>query len=275
MGREHRILSALQPTAVPVPPLVGMCEDPEVVGAPFYVMHFVDGRVMRTVDDAATIAESARDALSRDLVDGMAAIHAVDLAATGLDGLGRSADDYVARQLRRWHRQLHDGARRDLPLLDEVHDGLVTCIPPQREGTLVHGDYRLDNCLASPDGRIAAVLDWEICTLGDPLADLGYLLVYWIEPDDELNPLGHDATTAPGFWDRHRLVERYAEVSGRDVGDMAFYVAFGQWRLACILEGVYTRYVEGAKGPVPSDVQSFADGVDALAKAAAGSLSGL
>jgi aminoglycoside phosphotransferase (APT) family kinase protein len=205
----------------------------------------------------------------------MAAIHRVDLAATGLDTLGRTADDYVARQLHRWHRQVQEGGLRELPLLAEVHDGLVERIPPQRDGTLVHGDYRLDNCLATPDGRIAAVLDWEICTLGDPLADLGYLLVYWIEPGDTLNPLGHDATTAPGFWDRRRLVERYADVSGRDVGDMAFYLAFAQWRLACILEGVYTRYVEGAKGDVPSDVQSFADGVDALAVAASESLAEL
>ena len=268
MGREHRIITALDPTDVPVPPAVGLCTDPGVNGSDFYVMRFVEGRVLRTTTDARALAQEARSRLSSRLVDGLVAIHAVDLDSTGLDDLGRT-DDYVARQLRRWHRQFHEGGTRDMPMLDAVHDALAERIPPQSAGTLVHGDYRLDNCLVTEDGDLAAVLDWEICTLGDPLADLGFLLTYWVEAGDTVNPLGHTATTADGFWDRRRILERYGELSGRDVDDMDVYIAFGRWRLACILEGVYARYVGGAKGEPPPDVEFFAKSVGLLVEQAA------
>jgi aminoglycoside phosphotransferase (APT) family kinase protein len=268
MAREHRIIAALGPTEVRVPAAVGLCTDPAVNGADFYVMRFVAGHVLRTTADAAKLHPEARSRLSSRLVDGLVAIHAVDLTATGLDDLGRT-EDYVARQLRRWHRQFHEGGTREMPLLDAVHDALVERIPAQSGATLVHGDYRLDNCLVTEDGDLAAVLDWEICTLGDPLADLGFLLTYWVEAADPVNPLGHTATTADGFWDRRRVVERYGEMSGRDVGDMDVYVAFGRWRLACILEGVYARYVGGAKGEPPPDVEFFAHSVGLLVEQAA------
>jgi aminoglycoside phosphotransferase (APT) family kinase protein len=268
MGREHRIISALGPTDVPVPSVVGLCTDPSVNGSDFYVMRFVEGQVLRTTADASRLPREARSRLSGRLVDGLVAIHAVDLEATGLADLGRT-EDYVARQLRRWHRQFHEGGTREMPLLDTVHDALSERIPPQVGATLVHGDYRLDNCLVTEDGDLAAVLDWEICTLGDPLADLGFLLTYWLEPDDAVNPLGHTATATDGFWDRRRIVERYGELSGRDISDMDVYVAFGRWRLACILEGVYARYVGGAKGEPPPDVEFFAERVGLLVEQAA------
>ena len=271
MGREHRIMAALAPTDVPVPPMVGLCTDRAVLGVDFYVMDYVKGHVLRSPADALLLDRDARSHLSGVLVDTLAAIHAVDLDAVGLADLGKQ-ESYVERQLRRWHRQFHEGGTRDLPLIDAVHAELTRRVPPQGPAAIVHGDYRLDNCLVSTSGEVAAVLDWEICTLGDPLADVGMLLVYWIEAGDVLDPLGQAATSAPGFWPRQRLLERYAAASGRDLGDIAFYHAFGQWKLACILEGVYARYVGGAKGDPPPDVQHFADSVVELSHAAAASL---
>jgi aminoglycoside phosphotransferase (APT) family kinase protein len=253
MGREHRILAALQDTAVPVPPTAGFCDDLDVNGAPFYVMEFVDGHVLR--DRAAAeraLDETARASASRSLVDTMAAIHAVDLDAAGLADLGRH-EGYIARQLKRWYGQWDQGKTRELAAVDRVHDALAAMIPEQGPATIVHGDYRLDNSMVDGEGNVVAVLDWEICTLGDPLADVGLLQVYWTGPDDAASAWTGNATTAPGFWNRPQLVERYAEVSGRDLTDLPFYVAFAYWKLACILEGVYSRYLGGALGARSAD----------------------
>jgi aminoglycoside phosphotransferase (APT) family kinase protein len=182
----------------------------------------------------------------------MAAIHAVDIDAVGLSDLARH-DGYIERQLKRWYSQWNQGKTRELAGVDRVHDGLLERIPAQGPATIVHGDYRLDNCMVDDDGNIVAVLDWEICTLGDPLADIGLLQVYWNGPNDETSAWSGSATTAPGFWDRHQLSARYAEVSGRDLDDLDFYVAFAYWKLACILEGVYSRYVGGALGERSAD----------------------
>ncbi len=248
MGREHRILHGLQGTAVPVPPTAGFCDDLDVNGAPFYVMGFVDGHVLRDRQAAeATLDVDGRGNASRSIVDTMAAIHAVDLDATGLTDLGRH-DGYIARQLKRWYGQWDQGKTRDLPAVDRVHEALSSMIPEQGQATIVHGDYRLDNSMVDGRGNVVAVLDWEICTLGDPLADLGLLQVYWTGPGDAASAWTGSATTAPGFWDRAQLVDRYAEVSGRDVSQLPFYVAFAFWKLACILEGVYSRYLGGALG---------------------------
>jgi aminoglycoside phosphotransferase (APT) family kinase protein len=268
MAREHRIMAALAHSPVPVPPMVGLCCDRSVLGVDFYVMRFVPGHVLRSRGDVDVLEPDARHRLSRNLVDTLAAIHAVDLDRVDLADLGRH-EAYISRQLNRWHRQFHEGGTRDLPLLDAVHAELSARVPEQGPATIVHGDYRLDNCLVNEDGDVAAVLDWEICTLGDPLADVGMLLVYWVEEGDELDPLGQPATTAPGFFGREQLVDRYAEVSGRDLSHIAFYRVFGLWKLACVLEGVYARYVAGAKGDPPAGVQHFADSVVALSQAAA------
>ena len=200
MGREHRIISALQGTPVPVPPVAGLCEDESVNGAPFYVMGFVDGAILRSQREATdAFDEGERAAIGTRVVDTLVAIHDVDPDAVGLGELGRR-EDYAARQLHRWQRQWEGSKTREVPLVDEVHDRLVARIPEQGPATIVHGDYRLDNMiLDTRSGEVAAVVDWELCTLGDPLADVGMLTVYWSEPGDDLIPLIDPPTTAPGF----------------------------------------------------------------------------
>lgn len=248
MGREYRIIHALASSAVPVAPALGYSDDPAVNGEPFYVMRFVDGHVIRDRATAESVlTPDARCRAGESLVDTMAAIHAVDLQAVGLETLGKH-EGYIARQLKRWYGQWNQQKTRELPQIDRVHDTLAAHIPEQGPATLVHGDYRLDNCMVDDDGNVIAVLDWEICTLGDPLADLGLLQVYWTGPNDPASAWTGSATTAPGFADRADLAARYAQASGRDLTHLPFYVAFAYWKLACILEGVYARYLGGALG---------------------------
>jgi aminoglycoside phosphotransferase (APT) family kinase protein len=248
MGREHRIISALGPTPVPVAPALGFCADEAVNGAPFYVMGYVDGLVLRDREQAENaLSVDARRAAGDDIVDTLVAIHAVDPDEVGLGDLGRH-DGYIARQLKRWYGQWNASKTSDLPAIDRVHDALAERIPEQGPAAIVHGDYRLDNCMLGTDGRVRAVLDWEICALGDPLADVGLLFVYWTGPDDSATAWAGLGTTAEGFPGRLDLLDRYAKVSGRDLGSIDFYVAFAFWKLACILEGVYARYLGGAMG---------------------------
>jgi len=258
MGREHRIIAALQSTPVPVAPALGLCTDESVNGAPFYVMSFVPGLVIRDRESAEReLSPSARRRASESIVDTMAAIHAVNPANIGLDDLGRH-EGYIARQLKRWYGQWNQQKTRDLPSVDRVHDELLARIPEQGPASLVHGDYRLDNCMVDSSGEVIAVLDWEICTLGDPLADLGLLMVYWTGPGDDLSAWTGQACTAPGFLDRADLASRYANVSGRDISQLDFYVAFAYWKLVCILEGVYARYLGGALGQRdPAELEPF------------------
>jgi aminoglycoside phosphotransferase (APT) family kinase protein len=273
MGREHRIITALADTDVPVAPVVGLCTDESVNGAPFYVMGFVDGLVARDADAARTLDVAARAHAGDQVADVLARIHAVDPDAVGLGDLGRK-DGYVERQLKRWYGQWQKSKTRELPVVDEVHDALASRMPEQGPAAIVHGDYRLDNCLLGPDGSIAAVLDWELCTLGDPLADVGLLIVYWTEPGDRHPALLDASTTLDGFPSRAQVVERYAQASGRDVSDVGFYVAFGYWKLACILEGVYARYKGGAMGDA-SGFEGFAAQVEILAESARATVAGL
>ena len=271
MAREHRIISALQDTPVPVAPALGFCDDESVNGRPFYVMQYVDGHVLRDAPAAEKLHdEAARRTASESLVDVLAAIHAVDVDAVGLGELGRR-EGYIERQLKRWYgqfKQSNELTGRAVPMVDEVHDFLAAHIPVQAQAAIVHGDYRLDNTILGDDGTVRAVLDWEICTLGDPLADVGLLMVYWAEPDDEYSALGPAPTTVPGFLRRADLIERYAARSGRDVSTIDFYVAFGYWKLACILEGVYARYTGGAMGGDRSGFEVFAEQVVRLAQGA-------
>jgi aminoglycoside phosphotransferase (APT) family kinase protein len=276
MSREHRIIAALQGSAVPVPPALGLCVDDAVNGSPFYVMGFVDGHVIRDRPGAeAALSPPARRRSGESLVDTMAAIHAVDLDATGLTDLARH-EGYIARQLKRWYGQWNEQKTRDIPEIDHIHDALVERIPEQGPATLVHGDYRLDNCIVGDDGSIRAVLDWEICTLGDPLADVGLLQVYWTGPGDDPSAWGGSATTADGFLDRSDLTIRYAQVSGRDLSQLPFYVSFAYWKLACILQGVYYRYVGGALGSRdPAELEPFNVQIDSAAARAAECLGAL
>ena len=272
MRREHTIISALGPTPVPVAPALGLCVDDDVNGAPFYVMGFVEGNVIRDADAARTLLdEDGRRMASESIADVMGEIHAVDVDAVGLGELGKK-EGYIARQLKRWYSQFQQSqelTHRPVPLVHEVHDVLADRIPPQGAATIVHGDYRLDNCMLGFDNHIAAVLDWEICTLGDPLADVGLLMVYWNEATDQHQALVTSAATAvPGFLTRAELLERYAKTSGRDLSDIDFYIAFGYWKLACIVEGVYARYAHGAMGAAATGFEAFAAQTERLADAA-------
>ncbi len=268
MGREHKVVSALGPTEVPVAPVVGLCQDDTVNGAPFYVMEFVVGPILRGLAEADAFPDEAqRRAIGERVADTLVSIHAVDPDAVGLGDLGRK-EDYVARQLRRWHGQWEKSKTRELPAIDAVHERLSARIPEQGPATIVHGDYRLDNMILTPGGEVAAVVDWELCTLGDPLADIGLLMVYWPEAGEEGVALGQPATMAPGFPSREELKARYAERSGRDLSQLDFFVALGYWKLAIILEGVYARYSAGQYGQVDEGIQHFARLVESLAEAA-------
>ena len=269
MGREHRVISALAGTPVPVPATFGLCQDPAVTGAPFYVMEHVEGIVPR---DEATVAagldEPARGAAAASLVDALVALHRVDPERVGLGDLGRH-HGYLERQLARWQRQLTQTRTRPLPALDEVHRRLAANLRAQvGPARIVHGDFRLDNVVLSPAGRVLAVLDWELCTLGDPLADVGLLCVYWAEPGDQTLPLGTAPTVMPGFPGRAALTEAYAARSGRDLSQLDLYVAFASWKLAVILEGVVARHAGGAYGEGDDTWRGFAEVVVALAERA-------
>ena len=269
MGREHKIISALGPTEVPVAPALGLCTDLDVNGAPFYVMAYVDGRVLRDAAAATEIDVAARRHASTSIADTLASIHAVDPDAVGLGDLGKK-EDYIARQLKRWYGQWAKSKTRELPLVDQLHDELLARTPEQGTATIVHGDYRLDNCMTDDAGKVIAVLDWEICTLGDPMADLGLLMVYWTEADDTAPMLLTAPTAQPGFLSRDEVLTRYAEVSGRDVSLIDYYAAFGYWKLACIVEGVYARYLGGSMGSSdPAAFEGFKIQVERCAEAAA------
>ncbi len=268
MAREHRIISALQETDVPVPPVAGLCEDDSVNGAPFFVMEFVDGPILRSRSEAEqSFDEDQRRSIGERVVDTLVAIHGTDPDRVGLGDLGRR-EDYVARQLRRWHGQWVKSKTHEVPLIDDVHSRLEARIPEQGRATIVHGDYRLDNMILSEAGEVVAVVDWELCTLGDPLADLGMLLVYWSEAGDELTPLFEAPTTAAGFLARDEVRDRYARLSGRDVSGIDFYVALAWWKLGIILQGVYARYAAGQYGEPDEGYEQFGKIVERLAEAA-------
>jgi aminoglycoside phosphotransferase (APT) family kinase protein len=265
MAREHRIITAVGRTGVPVPRTLGLCVDEAVNGAPFYVMEFVDGEVLDAPEKCAGMTLEARRSAGEHLVDVLAELHAADVDAIGLGDLARR-DGYVERQLRRWSAQWANSKTRELPAIDEVAAHLSADVPEQRGVSVVHGDYRFGNVLTDVEhGRITAVLDWELCTLGDPLADLGYLGVYWADADGEARR--NDPTGAPGFPTYAEVVERYAERTGRDVSRIDYYVAFSSWRLAVISEGVYARYLHGAMGdqPDPEALVQFREGTEDLA----------
>ncbi|QXC61539.1 phosphotransferase family protein [Aquihabitans sp. G128] len=271
MGREHRIISALAPTDVPVAPVVGLCTDPEVNdGAPFYVMSFVDGLVLRDARAAEDVSPEVRRRAGLSIAETLAKIHAIDPDAVGLGDLGRK-EGYVARQLKRWNGQFENSEGQTGPVT-EAYDRLLQNIPEQGPAAIVHGDYRLDNCMVDDAGEVIAVLDWEICTLGDPLADLGVLMVYWTEPGDPYAALPGAATVLDGFPSRAELVAAYEAAGGRSVGDLDYYVAFGYWKLACILQGVAVRYQAGAMGDDGASGDAFGDMVNLLGQASLASL---
>ncbi|MFJ6562339.1 phosphotransferase family protein [Streptomyces sp. NPDC091412] len=243
MGREHRVISALHPTEVPVPRPVLLCEDEDVLGAPFYVMEFVEGTPYRTADQLAPLGEERTRNAVLSLVDTLVELHAVNPAEVGLEGFGRP-EGFLERQLRRWGKQLAASRNRELAGVDELHAALGRALPVSPAPAVVHGDYRLDNVLLGPDDRITAVLDWEMSTLGDPLTDLGLLVMYSTPLGMPDSPVSTTAE-APGHPSAAELVERYAARSGRDVSAVSWYTAFAWFKLAVILEGIHYRYTLG------------------------------
>lgn len=244
MKREHRVISALhRGTEVPVPAPVLLCEDVDVLGAPFYVMDFVDGTPYRTAEELAPLGAERTRAAVLGLVDTLVDLHSVDPEAVGLGDFGRP-DGFLDRQLRRWGKQLDASRNRDLAGIDELHAALGRQLPVSPAPTVVHGDYRLDNVLIGEDDRIKAILDWEMSTLGDPLTDLGLLVMYSTRLELPDSPISTTAG-ADGHPDAAELIERYAARSGRDVSAVSWYTAFAWFKLAVILEGIHYRYTLG------------------------------
>lgn len=270
MAREHKIISAVGTTDVPVPPALGLCTDDAVNGAPFYVMGFVDGVVLDSAAKGAAMTPDARRAAGFDLIDVLADLHAVDVDAVGLGDLAKR-EGYVERQVKRWSTQWERSKTRELPAVEEVARRLAERFPTQQGVSIAHGDYRFGNVLTDTDrGRVAAVLDWELCTLGDPLADVGYIGVYWADPGTtQARP--NDPTGIEGFPSYAELLERYETRTGRDLSGIDYYIAFGSFRLAVISEGVYARYLHGAMGDQgisDEQLEVFKTGTETLAESA-------
>ncbi|MFF3852799.1 phosphotransferase family protein [Micromonospora sp. NPDC002575] len=257
MAREHRVISALAPTAVPVPAALLLCTDTAVLGAPFYLMEKVDGEVFRSRSQTDALTAGQRRGLAMAMMDTLADLHAVDPAAVGLADFGRP-EGFLGRQVRRWAGQLDRSRSRPLPGIDELRDALAASVPEGvNAGRIVHGDYRLDNLLATVDASTAtggavsvrAVLDWEMATLGDPLADLGLLLTYWdVLGDSDAaagNPVADGLGPRAGFPAGRELIERYAGRGDVDVGPLHWHVALGCFKLAVICEGIHYRHTLG------------------------------
>jgi aminoglycoside phosphotransferase (APT) family kinase protein len=271
VGREYRVLSALSSTPVRSPGTIAECRDESVIGAPFYLMEMVSGVVIRT-EIPDTFTEEHRGRIGDELVDALVELHAVDPAECGLEGFGKPSG-YLERQLRRWKGQMELTLpyTRPLPDLEAVGDWLASAVPESQRATIVHGDYKLDNVVFSNDTspRLVSILDWEMSTLGDPLADVGWMASFWLAPGEADGTLFADlnqVTTLPGFRSRDDLIERYASSTGLDVSRLDWYVVLAIWKLAILLEGSYARHLSGV-----TDDPFFArmeEGVPALARAA-------
>jgi aminoglycoside phosphotransferase (APT) family kinase protein len=251
MAREFRVISSLGPTDVPVPRALHLCEDSAIIGAPFYIMERVPGVIVHEeLPPGLAPTPADRRAMSLAFVEALARLHAVDYPAVGLAEFGRP-QGFMARQVRRWGEQWERSKTRDLPDLDVLRGRLARAVPASPAPTIVHGDYRLENMIfaeGKPD-TIAAILDWEMSTLGDPLADLGYALAYWIQPDDpddrRFAMSSGVSTAAPGFLRRDEIVAEYERRSGRSVANIEFYLAFAFFKLAVIVEGIHARFLAG------------------------------
>jgi aminoglycoside phosphotransferase (APT) family kinase protein len=263
MAREFRVLSALGPAGVPVPEAVLYEDDASIIGAPFFVMGYVDGLVVHSDADARALAPADAARAADDLVDRLVALHSVPPESAGLADLGRP-DGFLERQIRRWRRQWHDsgGADTGVPV-DALADRLAACVPASRRAAVVHGDYRLDNTIlaAADPGRVAAIVDWEMATLGDPLADLGMLLTYWSPLSALVTGAGHPVSANPGFPAAEHLLARY----GAPSGDIDWYVAFGHYKLAVIAQTIAARHRQGLTVGARFDTagQAIPDLVDA------------
>ncbi|MGB3696554.1 MAG: phosphotransferase family protein [Gordonia sp. (in: high G+C Gram-positive bacteria)] len=242
MGREYTMMSALAGTDVPVPTMFARCDDTDLLGARFYVMEAVEGTPYRKAAELAKLGADRTRAISERLVDTLAALHGVDPAQVGLGDFGRP-EGFLGRQVSRWRKQFDAAHTRDLPEMERLHALLADRVPADAAPGIVHGDYRLDNVLVDDDDQPRAVLDWELSTIGDSLTDLALMCVY-----HRLGAAGGgvtDVSTAPGFLSEDEVIARYAAQTGRDLSDFGFYVAFGCFKLAGIVEGIHYRYVNG------------------------------
>jgi aminoglycoside phosphotransferase (APT) family kinase protein len=275
MVREHRLMSSLAPTGIPVPMTIGLCTDESVNDRPFFVMEFVEGHIVRDAPEAEEAFDlTTRHCIGDHMAETLSALHVIDPDSVGLGDLGRH-DGYIERQLKRWTEQYAnmrvDGVDHG-GVVERVGHELALRVPKQQRTSIVHGDYRMDNVVLTDSGEVRAILDWELCTLGDPLADLGLLMDYWTDRDDAAPVLGHSPTTAPGFSTRSQVMEHYGRVSDLDLAQIGYYCAFGYWKLACILQGVYARYAAGAGAGDPSSVDEYPAQVARLADMASDAL---
>ena len=250
MAREWRIMSALGSVdcGVPVPKMIALCEDEVVNQAPFYVMEFVEGMILRHAEHCIGMTPDQCLSATESLIDVQIAMHKLDLDATGLADLGKHGG-YVERQLKRWKKQVDLGSVRKLPLIDLLHARLLKNIPEENNGVaLAHGDFRFDNTIIGPDYKLIAVLDWELCTLGDPIADFCWSMMYWANPEDRVTFYQRPPTLFENFIRRDEMVRMYEQRSGFDVNNLDYYITFSWWKMACIVEGVYARMLKGGRG---------------------------
>lgn len=245
MAREYRVVAALGATGVPVAPAVLLCEDTSVLGVPFAITGYVPGRVLQSAEDTAALGPEEQRECGFELIARLCELHAVDPSAVGLEGFGR-AEGYLERQVRRWLDQWERVRTRDSADTHELARRLRAALPARSGRAIVHGDFRLDNVILHPDRlSVAAIVDWEMSTLGDPLADLGLTLVYWDPLTEPVLGVGHIRSGPNNFPGPDELAQRYARESGRDLGDLDFYVALGCFKLAVIAEGIHQRYCKG------------------------------
>jgi aminoglycoside phosphotransferase (APT) family kinase protein len=266
--REARLLGALEATPVPTPRVLAVCDDASVIGAPFYVMELIPGEVITGTVPEALASPEQHDRIADELIDALVALHAVDWTTIGLEGFGKPSG-YLERQLRRFTGLWEHNKTREIPEFEAVARWLADNLPASPPATIVHGDYRLGNVMFAPGApaRLAAILDWEMATIGDPLADVGYMMLQWTEADDAPSRFAMSRVTAlPGFPTRRELVARYEQRSGRSMSSLDWYVTLALWKAVAFMEGNYKRAISGASDD--PYLKSFGDGVVELAQRA-------
>ena len=245
MSREYRIIGALNSTGVAVPKAYHYCEEESVIGAPFYLMEHVEGSVINSQKETAQLGKEVALEISHKVIDTLTTLHECDANELGLSDFGRPVG-FLERQLSRWAKQLEGSRSRDISGIDSLLASLQINVPESKRNSIVHGDFRLDNCIIAADNSVAAVVDWEMATLGDSYTDLGLFVVYW----DGLEKIGGQAIASGirrefGFPSAHELLNRYSGRSGSDLSHIEWYIAFGYFKLAVILEGIHLRYTQG------------------------------
>jgi aminoglycoside phosphotransferase (APT) family kinase protein len=266
--REARLLTALEPTRVRTPRVLAVCDDPAVIGAPFYIMERIRGQVITNSIPASLDNEEQRAAVAEQLVEALVDLHAVDWSTLGLEGFGKPTG-YLERQLRRFGGLWEHNRTREIAQMEEVGRWLAANLPQSPPATIVHGDYRLGNTMFAPEApaHLAAILDWEMATIGDPLADIGYMMIHWTAADDAPSRFAlHSVTNRAGFPTRRELVRRYEQLSGRSVQDLDWYVALALWKATVFMEGNYKRAVSGSTDD--PYLKTFGEGVVELAQRA-------